>query len=80
MVANHAEGTLELLRYSLGGYRPSKTDRLPLSPRPDDGSGLDYPILKGGISLMAPHSPRGMVQSLPLMLSIKIEKPVTAYS
>ena len=28
-IANRAEETFEILRYSLGGYRPSKTDRLP---------------------------------------------------
>ena len=26
MIADHAEGTLVLLRYSLGGNRPSQTD------------------------------------------------------
>jgi hypothetical protein len=30
MVTNHVEPTFALLRYSLGGYRPSKTDRLTL--------------------------------------------------
>ncbi len=30
-IANRAEPTFALLRYSLGGYRPSKTDRLPVS-------------------------------------------------
>ena len=32
MIANHAEGTFELLRYFLGGNRPSQTDPLTLSP------------------------------------------------
>ena len=31
-IANRAEGTFAILRYSLGGYRPSKTDPLALSP------------------------------------------------
>ena len=31
MIANHAEQTIELLRYTLGGNRPSQTDPLPLS-------------------------------------------------
>ena len=31
MIADHAEGTFVLLRYFLGGNRPSQTDRLPLS-------------------------------------------------
>jgi hypothetical protein len=32
MIANHVEGTIALLRYSLGGDRPSQTNLLPLSP------------------------------------------------
>ena len=32
MIADHAEGTFELLRYNLGGNRPSQTDPLTLSP------------------------------------------------
>ena len=31
MIADHAEGTFELLRYTLGGNRPSQTDPLTLS-------------------------------------------------
>jgi hypothetical protein len=30
MIADHAEGTFELLRYFLGGNRPSQTDHLTL--------------------------------------------------
>ena len=31
MIADHDEGTIELLRYHLGGNRPSQTDPLTLS-------------------------------------------------
>lgn len=31
MIANHDEVSFGLLRYSLGGYRPSKTARLTMS-------------------------------------------------
>ena len=31
-IANRTEGTFVILRYSLGGYRPSKTDPLALFP------------------------------------------------
>ena len=31
MIANHAEYTFELLRYALGGNRPSQTDPLTMS-------------------------------------------------
>ena len=30
-ITNRAEGTFVILRYSLGGYRPSKTDLLSMS-------------------------------------------------
>ena len=39
-IADRAEETLAILRYSLGGYRPSKTDLLALSPAQLMGSGL----------------------------------------
>ena len=42
--------------------------------------GLEFPTPKGGISLMTPDAPKHTLQSLPLMLSIEIEKTVTAYS
>jgi hypothetical protein len=42
--------------------------------------GLDFPISKGGVSLATRQPPQGLGQRLPLTLSIKIEKPVTAYS
>ena len=80
MIANHAEPTFALLRYSLGGYRPSKTDRLPGSPPLIQGRRLDFPMSKGGVSLMTPSAPKGGLQRLPLTLSIEIRKPVTAYS
>ena len=80
MIANHAEPNFALLRYILGGYRPSKTDRLPWSPCLIQGDRLDFPYPKGGVSLMTPRPPTGPLQSLPLTLSIENEKPVTAYS
>ena len=39
MIANHDEPTFELLRYNLGGNRPSQTDPLTLSRIPDNGIG-----------------------------------------
>ncbi len=54
MIADHAEGTFELLRYCLGGNRPSQTDPLKLSPDRFHGLGLDGRLIKTGISLMAP--------------------------
>ena len=54
MIADHAEGTFELLRYCLGGNRPSQTDPLTLFPDQIHGLGLDARLDKTGISLMAP--------------------------
>ena len=32
MITDHAEGTFEILRYNLGGDRPSQTTHLTMSP------------------------------------------------
>ena len=40
MIADHAEGTFESLRYILGGDRPSQTTHLTLSPNRIHGRGL----------------------------------------
>jgi hypothetical protein len=47
---------------------------------PDNGIELDFPTVKGGVSLSTRSGPKARFHSLPLTLSIKIEKPVTAYS
>ncbi len=49
-------------------------------PEPDNGLGLESPVSKGGVSLTTQNTPKGSNQSLPLTLSIKTEKTVTAYS
>ena len=41
LIANQAEGTFELLRYSLGGDRPSQTAQLTLSTGRIHYTGLD---------------------------------------
>ena len=79
-MSDRAERTFELLRYSLGGYRPSKTSRLPLSLSRLNGQRLVIPVPKGGVSLLALRSPKGPLQSLPLTLSIETETTVTACS
>src|ERR1700747_3619993 len=80
LIANQVEPTFVLLRYSLGGYRPSKTSRLPVSLHLLKGKRLVIPISKGGVSLTTHLAPKGQDQSLPLTLSIKIETTVTACS
>ena len=50
-IADRAEGTFELLRYLLGGDRPSQTAHLALSAARIHGSGLEFKHNKGGVSL-----------------------------
>ena len=80
MIANHAEGTFELLRYLLGGNRPSQTDPLTLSPPRIHGVELDFRLAKTGISLMAPPDLTTGLRRLPAMLHIPNQKPVSEYS
>ena len=47
---------MELLRYLLGGDRPSQTAHLALSAARIDGSGLEFKHNKGGVSLFGSAS------------------------
>ena len=53
-IANRPEGTFALLRYTLGGDRPSQTAQLTLFTARVHGSELDNKLAKGGISRTAP--------------------------
>ena len=79
-IANRAEGTLELLRYRLGGNRPSQTDPLILSPTRFHGPRLDVRLLKTGISLLARLDLTTQLQSLPAMLHMKNQTTMSDYS
>jgi len=50
LIANQAECTFELLRYSLGGDRPSQTAQQKLSFALIQGSKLELNHIQGGIS------------------------------
>ena len=80
MIADHAEGTFELLRYNLGGNRPSQTDPLTLSPTRFHGTRLDFRLNKTGISLLAPPCLTTGLRSLPAMLHMLNQKPISEYS
>ena len=80
MIAKHAECTFELLRYTLGGNRPSQTDPLPLSPAQIHGSELDGQTHKGGISPMPPPILTNRFHRLPPMLHIYVQTPIADYS
>ena len=47
MIANHAEPTIALLRYNLGGNRPSQTDPLTMSQARIHGILVRYSITQG---------------------------------
>ena len=49
-IANRAEGTFALLRYTLGGDRPSQTAHIPLFQAQIHGTRLELKYYKSGIS------------------------------
>ena len=51
-IADRAEGTFGLLRYALGGDRPSQTAHFALSAARLHGSGLEFKHAKGGVSVV----------------------------
>ena len=80
MIANHDEASLGLLRYSLGGYRPSKTARLTLSKLRIHAALLDSQLDKTGISRMAPPGLTTRLQCLPAILHMTSQEPISEYS
>ena len=80
MIADHAEGTFELLRYLLGGNRPSQTDPLTLFPARFHGPRLDVRLIKTGISLMTPSHLTTGLHRLPAMLHMTNQTPISEYS
>ena len=80
MVANHAEPSFALLRYHLGGNRPSQTDPLTRSLGRFHGSRLGGWWHKGGISTLAPPDPGAGPQSLPPILRMRHKTPIPGYS
>src|SRR5205809_240517 len=64
-IAERAEGAFGLLRYPLGGDRPSQTAHLALSAARVHGPGLELKHNKGGVSSPAPRAPGCAPHSLP---------------
>ena len=80
MITNHDEASFGLLRYSLGGYRPSKTARLTMSDSQLHGISLDSRLVKTGISTATPpHLTMGL-RSLPVILHMTSQEPISEYS
>ena len=79
-ISIRSEGTFERLRYSLGGDRPSQTVRLTLSPIRFHGPGLEFQSLKSGIPPATPHILAYMIPSLPPILYINNQNPISGCS
>ena len=79
-IANRVECTFELLRYNLGGNRPSQTDPLTRSRCRMNGLRLDSQSLKGGISLFPPPRLTTRFRRVPPMLHITDRMPISDYS
>ena len=80
LIANQAEGTIGLLRYRLGGDRPSQTAHLARSPARFHGSELELKHNKGGVSALAPQVPEYLVHSLPPTLRMLGLSPILSCS
>ena len=80
MITNHAESTIESLRYNLGGDRPSQTTRLAVSLYRIHGRRLEAEQSKGGISLAAPPRLAPRLQCVPPMLHMLCPDPMPRYS
>ena len=80
MIANHDEVSFGLLRYFLGGYRPSQTARLTLSLSRIHGMRLDFRLFKTGISRLTPKALTSFLRCLPVILHMKSQKPISEYS
>ena len=80
MITNHAEGTIESLRYNLGGDRPSQTTRLTLFLPRIHAERLEFNQNKGGISLVTPRRLAAPLRCLPPMLHMLCPNPMLRYS
>ena len=80
LIANQAEGTIGLLRYSLGGDRPSQTAQLTLSAHRIHCHALETKQAQGGISRMAPQGLAALLQRLPPILHKTCLVPISACS
>ncbi len=80
LVSNQPERTFARLRYILGGDRPSQTTRLTMSLNRVHGPRLEPQTNKGGISRLTPPRLAPKLQSLPPILHILLQNPLSGYS
>ena len=79
-ISDRAKRTFELLRYLLGGDRPSQTAHHALSPPPIQGARLEPQRCQAGISTLAPRELASTLQSLPAILHKHRHSPMQSYS
>ena len=79
-ISNRAEGTLERLRYFLGGDRPSQTVRLTRSLCPIQGSRLELRYDQGGIPTAPPLRLAPQLHRLPPILYRPYQSSISSYS
>ena len=79
-ISGRAEGTFGRLRYSLGGYRPSKTARLTMSESQLHGISLDSRLIKTSISTTTPAYLTADLLSLLVILHMTSQEPISEYS
>ena len=72
--------TFARLRYSLGGDRPSQTAHLTMSPRTIQSLRLELQYTKGGIPTATPPRLTPEIQSLPPILYMTYQNPISGYS
>src|SRR5262245_48692200 len=80
MISVRAQRTFELLRYALGGHRPSQTACHALSPTPIQESRLEPQTNQAGISTLARRELAPPLQSLPAILHRSVHSPMQSYS
>ena len=80
LISIQSERTFGRLRYSLGGDRPSQTAHLTMSPDRIHGRRLESQYSKSGIPRVTPHTLACMFHSLPPILYIEYQDPISSYS
>jgi hypothetical protein len=80
LIANQAECTFVLLRYSFGGDRPSQTAQLTMSVALIQGTTLELKHSQAGISTTTLLTLARQLHSLPAILHKIYLRPISAYS
>jgi hypothetical protein len=75
MIADHAEGTLVLLRYSLGGNRPSQTDFQTLFHAPIQGIMVRISINRNWYFTNGSTNPDESASKPPSYTTYELSKP-----